>query len=188
MLRGLATGVAVVVVFAAIAFVGWLVGGGAHRDTAGGATVLRYGKLFRGLGVLSTVVIPLIIGVVLVVTLQTGATEPESAPIALGLAGFFFVLGIPLAMEGFRKQVTLDESGITVRSWFGRLTHIGWHEIDEVSNRVARGFFLVQGAGKKVKLGHYLDGLDAFSNECRQRLPPELYGDAFTKPLNRPFL
>src|SRR5262249_52909789 len=149
MIRGLATGIAVVVVFAAVALLGWLVGGGVQRNMARGTTLLRYGKLFRGLGVLCAVVMPLIIGVVLIVTLQTGATRPESAPIALGLAGFFLVLGFPLALEGFRKQVTLEDSGITVRSWFGRLTHVAWQEIEEVSNQVSRGFFLVRGGGKK---------------------------------------
>jgi hypothetical protein len=188
MIKGLATGLAFVVVFAAIALLGWLVGGGVSRDTARGARILRYGPLFRGLGVLAAVVVPLVIGAILVITLLTGATRPESAPVALGIAAGFFLLGFPLSLEGFRKQVTLDETGITSRSWFGRLTHIGWPEIEEVSNRVSRGFFLVRGAGKKIKVGHYLEGLDLFAQECRQRLAPGVYGDAFDKPLNRPFL
>jgi hypothetical protein len=188
MVQGLATGIAIVITFAAIALLGWLVGGGARQDTGSGVTVLRYGTLFRGLGVLAAVVIPVVICVILIVTLLTGATRPESTPIALGLAGFFLLLGLPLILEGFRKQAILDESGITVRSWLGRLTHVGWQEVEEVSNRVTRGFFLVRGAGKKVKLGHYLEGLDCFAEECRRRLAPGVYGEAFAKPLNRPFL
>jgi hypothetical protein len=188
MIKGLAIAIAIAIVAAAVVLLGWLVGGGICWEKSGRATVLCYGKLFRGLGVLCAGVVPVIIGIVLVVTLQTGATKPESAPIALGLAGFFFLLGFPLVMEGFRKQVALEESGITMRSWFGRLTHLAWSEIEEVSNRVSRGFFLVRGAGKKIKVGHYLEGLDFFSQECRQRLPAEVYGDAFDKPLNRPFL
>jgi hypothetical protein len=188
MVQGLATGAAIVLVFAVVALLGWLVGGGSSRETGRGAHVLRYGKMFRGLGVLAAVVIPLILGIVIVVLLLSGRMEPRSAWIALGLAGFFFLLGFPLVMEGFRKQVRLDEAGVTGRGWFGGETHIGWGAIEEVSNRVSRGFFLVRGAGKKVKLGHYLDGLDVFAQECQQRLPPAVYGDAFGKPLNRPFL
>jgi hypothetical protein len=188
MVQGLATAAAIVLVFGVIALLGWLVGGGSSRAGAHGVHVLRYGKMFRGLAVLAAVVIPLILGIVILVGLLAGGMETKSAWIALAMAGGFFLLGFPLTMEGFRRQITLDEAGITGRGWFGGQTHIPWGQVEEVSNRVARGFFLVRGGGKKIKLGHYLDGLDQFAQECQQRLPAEVWGNAFAGPLNRPFL
>jgi hypothetical protein len=188
MVQGVATGLAIVLVFGAVALLGWLVGGGSRRDTAHGVHVLAYGRMFRGLGVLAGVVLPVIICGIVIVTLLMEKLRPESAPIGLGVAGFFFLIGFPLMMEGFRRQVTLDETGITMRGWFGGLKHIAWGEVESVENKTMSGHFLVRGGGKKIKLGHYLEGLELFAQECKQRLAPEVFGTSFDKPINRPFL
>ncbi|MCI0456575.1 MAG: PH domain-containing protein [Gemmataceae bacterium] len=185
-IEGIVTAGAIVLVFGVIALLGWLVGGGVSRADARGIRVLRYSKKFRGLGVLS-VVLCLILGMGGLIGLLTGEMEPRAAWVTLGVAGFFFLLSFLLLMEGFRKRVVLDEAGLTARSWFGRETHIAWEEIEKVSNRVERGSYLVCGAGKQIKLSHYLDGLDLFARECEWRLPLSIYGDAFLLPLNNRF-
>jgi hypothetical protein len=186
-LNGLITGVVAVVVFGVIALLGKLAGGGMKAEE--GETVLRYGGFFRGVGLLG-VLVALIVLVVFAVGRLTGLASQEPGAV-LGvsvLAGGFLLVSLPLLVEGYRRQIVLSEEGIAARGWFGPAGELRWSEIESVENRAGSGKYVVRGAGKKISLGHYLDGLDVFAEECKKRLAPEVYGKAFDKPLNRPFM
>lgn len=167
------------VVFGTAALLGWLLGGGGvRRNAITGVTILRYGNFFRGLGTFCM--------------LSFGALGIMSVIFAPDLRwgyalfwGCWFFLGVWWVTEAFQKEVRLDDSGITARSLFGRLTIIAWHEVEAISYWGGLGYFRVRGLGKSIWLSHWLEGLDDFKNACRRRLAPELYGAALDKPLNR---
>jgi hypothetical protein len=185
-IKGLINAVVTALVFGVIALLGWLVGGGSTR-TGDGATVLRYGGAVRGLGVLMALIILGLLGLLVASLLGVGPDEEARTPI-LGVAAVAGVIGLPLLAEGFRRQVVGDAAGLTPRSWFGTDDTVLWQDIDSVENKVMAGKFVVRAGRGKVSLGHYLEGLDVFADECKRRLDPVVYGKAFDKPLNRPFL
>jgi hypothetical protein len=186
-LKGLITGVTIAVVFGLIFLMGKLAGGGAKKQA--GETVLRYGGMFRGLGLLCVLLVVIVLVVFAVGRITGEASQSEGAAIAVGvLCGIFLLPGLPLLIEGYRRQITLSETGIAARGWFGPVGELRWEEITSVENKVMSGKYVVRGASATIKIGHYLEGLDVFAEECKKRLAPEVYGDAFDKPVNRPFL
>jgi hypothetical protein len=187
MIGGLSSAMAIVLVGGAVALLGWLVGGGAYRDADGKALVLRYPAKLRGLAVLCGVILPAAIAIAVLAGNQTGYQSPARTVGLLGLAGFFLLLGLPLCMEGFRKQVMLSEDAIASRSWFGSLKEIEWSDVKRVTNHPISGYICIFGAGVTVKVNHYLSGLDTFVAECKRRLEPSQYGNTFDTPISNPF-
>lgn len=186
-LKGLLTGIAAVLVFGIIALLAKFAGGGVSKKP--GETVLRYGGMFRGVGLMSMSIVVLVLLVFIIGTLTGLAAQAPGSAIGAGVcAGLFFVIGFPLLMEGYRRQVILSETGITARGWFSTGEEIPWEAITKVENKVMSGKFVVRAGKKTVALNHYLEGLDAFAEECKKRLAPDVYGKAFEGPLNRPFL
>ena len=165
---------------------GAVVGGGSKK-TGDGTIVLRYGGALRGLGVLSALIVLGLLGLLVASLVGVGPGEDARLPI-LGMVALFGGIGLPLLVEGFRRQVVLDDEGLTARGWFGTRDTVRWEEIDSIENKVMSGKFVVRVGRVKISLGHYLEGLDVFAAECKKRLDPAVYGKAFDKPLNRPFL
>jgi hypothetical protein len=187
MIGGLSSVIAILLVVGAVALLAWLVGGGAFRDAAGQAVVLRYPAKLRGFAVLCGVVAPAGIAVAVFAGNQMGYQSPGRTVGLLCLAGFFLLIGLPLGLEAFRKQVILTDDAVASRSWFGGLNHIQWRAIQSVSNHPISGYIRVCGAGATVKVNHYLDGVDLFVAECKRRLEPKRYGDSFDTPIANPF-
>ncbi len=185
-LKGAVTGLAGALVIGLLFLVGYLLGGGAKK-TADGTTVLRYGGAFRAVGLMGVVVALAMAVLLLLSLLGVGPSREAQLPILL-LLGLFGLLGAPLTVEAFRRRVVLDDDGLTARGWFGTAPTVAWEDITSVENKVMSGKFVVRAGRVKLKLGHYLEGLDVFAAECKKRLDPEVYGKAFDKPINRPFL
>jgi hypothetical protein len=181
-----ATVVVTAIVFGVIGLFGWLVGGGS-RKASDGAVVLRYGRKSRGLAVMM-VVIALALCVVLGASLiGVGPNADARMPILL-MIGLFGGLGLPLAVEAFRRQVVMNDEGLTGRGWFATGELLRWEEIVSVERKVVSGKFVVRTGAVKLVIGHDLEGLSEFVAECKKRLAPDVYGDCFDKPINRPFL
>jgi hypothetical protein len=187
MIGGLSTVIAFVLVAGAISLLAWLVGGGAYVDASGKALVMRYPAKARGLAVLCGAVVPAGIAIAVVVGNQQGLQNQGRTIGLLGLAGFFLLLGMPLGLESFRKQVILSDDAITARSWFGSVTRIAWEDVKSLSNHPISGYVLVCGSGASVKVNHYLSGFQVFIGECKRRLEPRRYGTAFDTPISNPF-
>lgn len=168
--------------FGTAALLGWLVGGGGVRHNATtGVTILRYGKVHRGLGVVCVLFFASL-------GMASVFADPALARFYALFWGCWFLLGAWWMVEASRKEVRLDRFGITARSWSGRRTTIGWQEIERISHRGwPLGWFVVCGAGMRIRLSHYLEGLDHFKNECRGRLTAEVYGTELDKPLSRDY-
>jgi hypothetical protein len=187
MMGGISSVIAIFLVFGAVALLGSLVGGGAYNHGAGDAFVLRYPARLRAFAILGGVLVPAAIAIAVLVGNQMGYESPGRTIGMLGLAGFFLLLGLPLGLEGFRKQVILSENAIASRSWFGTLNHIQWSDVESVTNHPISGYVRVSGAGVTVKVNHYLDGVDLFVAICKQRLDPKRYGNSFDTPISNPF-
>jgi hypothetical protein len=185
-LNGAITGLAGALVIGLLFLIGYLLGGGAKK-TADGTTVLRYGGAFRAVGLLGVVIALVMAALLLLSLLGVGPGEDARLPILLML-GLFGLLGAPLTVEAYRRRVVLDDDGLTARGWFGTRPLVRWEDVASVENKVMSGKFVVRAGRVKLSLGHYLDGLDVFAAECKARLAPEVYGKAFEKPINRPFL
>lgn len=182
--KGLATGIAVVIVFGLIALLGKLAGGGAKVGL--GETVLQYGRFFRGVALLG-LLLPL--GFIAGVFLLPPPGGGDVAYLVIGgIGAAFLALDVCLLLEAFRRRIVLSETGIAAHGWFGPNGELSWSDIEKVENRVGSGKFVVRGGKTKISLGHYLDGLSLFMEECKKRLASEVYGEAFDKPLNRPFM
>jgi hypothetical protein len=183
-LKGLITGIVAVFVLGLIFLLGKLAGGGAIKQP--GATVLRYGGFFRGVALLGLFIPAVLIVCVFVLPAPGGGTVGYLVLGGIGAA--FLALEAGLLLEAFRRRIVLSETGISAHGWFGPVGEQQWSEIEKIENRVGSGKYVVFGGKAKIALGHYLDGLDVFAAECKKRLAPEVYGDAFEKPVNRPFM
>jgi hypothetical protein len=179
-LRGLVDALAAVIAIGLIFLMGKLTGGGTKKQP--GQTILRYGWLVRGAGLLGGVIVVVCL-LVFVIGRLTGmmVDQPGKVNPLLLLAGVFAFFGIPALLEGYRRQVTLNDDGITVRGWFGTAPTIRWEEITSIVNIPMAGKFYVRTAKGKTALSHYLDGLDVFAEECKKRLASSVYTNAFEK-------
>jgi hypothetical protein len=182
MIGGIAVALAVILLGGVVVLLGWLVGGGVKHDPVRGQTVMRFGPRFRGLGVLPILMAVLILAI-FAVRLFLGFDRPEIFIFPVGLAAFFVLLSMPLLLMGFRTEVTLDDAGITSRGIFGGSTHITWESVEGITSSSQAGGFFVKGAGLKVKVPFLLHGRDVFVEECKKRLAPDRYGNAFDRPL-----
>ncbi len=187
MIGGLSSAIAILLVGGAVGLLAWLVGGGAYRDADGKALVLRYPAKLRGFAVLCGALVPAGIAIAVFVGNQSGLHSQGRTVGLLCLAGFFLLLGLPLGLEAFRKQVILSEDAIASRSWFGTLERIEWKDVKSVTNHPINAYIRVFGAGVTIKVNHYLSGLDVFIAECKQRLEPKRYGNTFDAPISNPF-
>jgi hypothetical protein len=182
MIGGIATGLAAMLVTGAVILLGWLLGGGSVRDTVEGYTVLRYGPKFRGIGILG-VLMGVVVFLVIAVRVVLEYDPPETLFIGIGLLLFFLLLSTPLLLMGFRTAVMLDDSGISFRGALGGSSHVPWEAVENVTYSSMAGGFLVKASGRKMKVPFLLHGREYFVEECKKRVPPDRYGDAFDRPL-----
>ncbi|HEY1189251.1 MAG TPA: hypothetical protein VGE74_16485 [Gemmata sp.] len=152
-----------------------------------GRVVLRYGALIRGFALLSPL-LPLAVLAEAIFCSDTGGRGANANLIFGGISLAFAVLAVYLLLEGFGRKIVLTEADISTFGWLGPAGVLRWDEIERVENKATSGKFLVHGQNTKIRLSHYLAGLDKFAEECKKRLAPEVYGKAFEKPLNRPFM
>jgi hypothetical protein len=145
--------------------------------------VLRHKPQFLGIGAVCTLAF---LGM-LVACLILATNERERWG-AGAVFGVLLLMSSALLVEGLRRQVTLDDTGIATRGW-GGTRRVGWGEVTRLENRhddKLRGpRFVLRTATGAVNVSHYLDGIDWFVEECRRRLRPEVYGGELEKPITR---
>ena len=100
----------------------------------------------------------------------------------LAIIGVLALISAASIYEVYRRQVTLDNDGITARRWFASRTVL-WTEVNRIENSGFKGGFVVYDLTGKVRIEHQLVGLEWFIEECRKRLDPEVYGAALDKPI-----
>ena len=158
----------------------WLVRGRWGYDAKTRATYLRHSPVLRaglmfgvGLGVGAAVSYRL--------RVADGTYDPKSH--LLTLAVLFLGCCIPGTIEMFRRRIVLDERGITPGGWFGDQACLLWSEIEFVELNWWKGRYYVEGWGRKIKIDHALSPIGAFADECRARLSPHIYGQAFDEEI-----
>ena len=116
---------------------------------------------------------------------MTGDLQSDEWGLNFAVLTTFAISGLCLLYEVFRRRVTLSTEGIAVRGWYGKERHVLWTDIKSIENDVAGSKFVIKTLTTKLSVGHNLEGQDWFASDCRRSLEPEVYGDAFEKPLNR---
>jgi hypothetical protein len=128
--------------------------------------------------------------VVFVVARLNGGAQEPNAEVSIGIVvGLFLVLGLWLVIETYRRRIVISEEGIAARGWFGPAGALRWDKIESVERRDRSQKFVVRGGRTKISIGYSLDGVGVFILKCRERLNPEVYGEAFPEqPPDRPFM
>src|SRR5262245_25181281 len=111
-----------------------------QRDARHGKTILRYGTMYVGTGIaLSMLSTGLLVGFASFADVQV-----KEWWTGVAVFGAMTVLSCGLLFEGFQRRVMLDDSGISVRGWFGRTHRADWNEVVRVENWVASSKFVVR--------------------------------------------
>lgn len=120
--------------------------------------------------------------IVLVVLMFTGGMTDEGLMGVTVLVAVFLIPAVPLVLEGYRREVVLDEDGISARGWWGPVGEFAWNEITKVEWAQMGEKYIVRAGKQKISLNGYLEGLGAFEQICQEKLDPVVYGKAFAGP------
>jgi hypothetical protein len=178
-MKAIATAFAGVAVLGLIWLLSLVAGGGAKAEE--GRIVLRYGRGFRAIGLMGVVCALLAVIVFLVLMFTGGLTDGALMGVSI-LVAVFLIPAVPLVLEGYRREVVLDDDGISARGWFGPVGEFAWDEITKVQWSQMGEKWIVRAGKKKITLNGYLEGLGAFEEMCRRKLPPEVSGMAPVEP------
>jgi hypothetical protein len=168
-----------VIVAAVLGFFAWAVASArkpAKVDPVTGATVLHYSWVLRGLGLVASFAMPLLISVLLFVIPIRNPTDPF---IAAGLAGFFILLGFPLLLETMCVRVDVSEDGIRKASPWHRARELHWDEIEEVTHSQAWGAFIFLGPRRqRIRVSLLIAGVRELVEAMRRHLDRDRYAEA----------
>ena len=178
-MKAIAMGFAGVAVFGLIWLLSLVAGGGAKAEE--GRIVLRYGRVFRAVGLMGVVCALLAVIVFWVLALTGGMADGALLGVTV-LVAVFLIPAVPLVLEGYRREIVLDDEGISARGWFGPVGEFAWDEITKVEWTEMGEKYVVRAEKKKITLGGYLEGLGAFEAICKEKLDPSVYGKTFGGP------
>ena len=175
-MKAIATAFAFVAVFGLIWLLSLVAGGGAKAEE--GRIVLRYGRGFRAIGLMGIVAAFIAVAAFLVLRFAGDLTDGALMGVTV-LVAVFLIPAIPLVLEGYRREIVLDDDGISARGWFGPTGEFAWGEITKVEWQQMGEKYVVRAGKKKISLNGYLEGLGAFEQMCVAKLAPEVYGKTF---------
>jgi hypothetical protein len=134
----------------------------------GSGWVLRYGTLYR----LAVIFVVAAFGGLLGLAFVTMTSRAE--PALFILFGIYFILGLYLLINAFRRKVLLDKQGMWMRRPFLGLVQIEWNEIERVSHvrDDLLGLKIKLRRGRSRRLSTYLNGLGRF-RACLEEYAPE---------------
>jgi hypothetical protein len=115
------------------------------------------------------------------------ANPKDPTIVFVPLLGFvFFLCILPMIVRTSLTRLDVTDDGLVYRSWFGRHTRIDWNEIEQVKNHYPKSYFMVTGGAKRISVDHYYaeNDLTRFAELCKQRLRPDLFGEAFEQPIS----
>lgn len=175
-MKAIATAFAFVAVGGLIWLLSLVAGGGAKAEE--GRIVLRYGRGFRAIGLMGVVAAFLAVAAFLVLLFVGEMSEGGLIGVTV-LVAVFLIPSVPLVLEGYRREIVLDDEGISARGWFGPAGEFAWDEITKVEWLQMGEKYVVRAGKQKISLNGYLDGLGAFEQMCVAKLDPKVYGKTF---------
>jgi hypothetical protein len=100
----------------------------------------------------------------------------------LNLAGVSLLITSVLAglllIEVTRKHIVVTEEGLTQFSPWSGAASFKWSEIERVRYSAVNRWFLVEGAGRSVRVARDLVGIGAFADSVKRKLAPERWAGA----------
>jgi len=158
-------------IFAALSILTWRRRVRAQR--VGNAWLFQYSWPFRADMVLCAIGMTGMCSLGLI--MYFGHAQPDEKcycpELALAGFGFFFLLGLYVAVAVFRDQVTLSDQGLTIRGVFSRPATLAWQDIELVS--FEWGSFRVRRKGGGSRwISHDLGGNEKLAEYLDQYLYP----------------
>lgn len=176
MIQGVATAIAVTLVAGLLALLAKVAGGGATVEK--GAVVLRYGGLFRAVGLLG-VVAAVVVLIVFAVGVWLGWDEPGALAGAGITIAVFLIPAVPLLVEGYRRRIVLTADGIVSRGWFGTTGPVPWAAVEKVKYQHGSQRYAITAGKVTIYVSAYLAGQTKFRDACEEWLKPEVFERAF---------
>jgi hypothetical protein len=148
---------------------------GSPRAEAAGATVLCYGPFIRTLALLLALATPMI----MIYVVWTFPWPNSSRMNLAGLSLFAFsIVGGLLLIDVTRMQVVVSEEGLARSSpWSGAVT-LKWIEVERVRYSAVNRWFVVEGAGRTIRVSRHLAGIGAFVELLRRHVAAERLASA----------
>jgi len=140
---------------------------------AGDAWIFQYSWPFRAIMVLCAVGVMGMCSLALNMYFRHAQPDEECYCPELAIAGFgfFFLLGLYVAVAVFRDQVTVSDKGLTIRGVLSRLATLAWQDIEVVS--FEWGSFRVRRKGGGSRwISHDLGGNEELAEHLDQYLYP----------------
>jgi hypothetical protein len=136
------------------------------KARASGVLELRYGRGMSRIGLLLALGLPLaFLALTLILPPSLGARIVIGAIQALCI-----VVGLAFLLESRNAGAYIDAEGITTKSLFGRIKHIGWNAIISIRFSPA-GYIEIASEKSELQLNALLGGLPEFWSMAKVRAP-----------------
>lgn len=137
--------------------------------------VLRYGSWLRSLALALAMLLPMI----MIFVIAVFPWRDQKTLIYAGSSYLVTCLAAGLAhIEVSRGLVYITEEGVTrISPWKGRVT-LHWNEIERVEYSGLNSVFVVIGAGRRIRVSRYLDGIKVFVETLKRKLATERFKPA----------
>ncbi len=139
-------------------------------DAAIVLVVLRYGAVLRTLALVLALAPPMIM-------VYAVWGFPWRSSNMMNLAALCFlttsIIAGLLLIEVTRVQVVMTEDGITRDSPWSQSVTLRWIEIERVRYSSVNRWFIVEGAGKAIRVSRHLANIGAFAAAVRHRVAAE---------------
>lgn len=158
-----------------LAWLGLALRGPPKVETPNPLAVLRYGSVQR-IGALLLALAPPTIMIYAIWAFRWRSDGTLAAGGAMFLATCL-IAGL-LLIETERVQVVLSEEGITRHSPWRGMASLTWAEIERIRYSGANRWFVIEGAGRTMRVSRHLAGVKAFAEAVRTRVERERWASA----------
>ncbi len=145
-----------------------------------GSIVVRYGRWMLAVGVACGVLMPLaLIGV----AVKSGFRNPDDPYYFGGMVVFFAGVGWWMLLESLKRRIIVTDTGLLANSpWRGEATRFAWDQLARMTFSSAAGqLVFVDRAGRKIRVGTMMSGLDQLIAAARRHAPAGVPRDELAK-------
>jgi hypothetical protein len=138
---------------------------------------MRYGTGLRCIALAIALAAPLVMIYVIAMFAWNSDTRVNIAGVAL--LGTSIIAGV-LLIEVMRTQVVVTEDGLTRFSPWSAPSTLRWLEVERVRYSAVNQWFLVEGAGRTIRVSRHLTGVSVFADVVKRRLATNAWAGAAT--------
>ncbi|HZZ80207.1 MAG TPA: hypothetical protein VFE62_16960 [Gemmataceae bacterium] len=136
---------------------------------------MRYGVSLRCIALALALSAPMVM--IYVIGTFEWKTEARVNIAGIALLAMSIIAGL-LLIEVMRTQIILTEDALTRFSpWSGPAT-LNWSEVERVRYSAVNQWFLVEGAGRTIRVSRHLTGVNIFADLARRKLATAAWSGA----------